>query len=99
MEGAVAGNEPTEQVPRRKRNKILHDIPKAAFDRLVREICHENRYDKTMWQPEALEALHDSCEQMLGRRFVHAQRLADLCRMETVNIQHWENSDPSLYTM
>jgi len=101
MEGKTVTDAHNDQTnTRRKKTKRSHGIPKVAFDRLVREICQEQRVNsKTLWQPEAMTALQEYCETMLERRFHKAQRLADLCRVQTVNIEHWDESDPAQYAL
>jgi len=94
MEGEKPDIEETKTLARRKKNKPHHGIPRASFRRLVNEIVQDSIYSDVKWTPRAMAALQESCETMLERRFYRAQRLADLCKVNTLSQEHWEESDP-----
>jgi len=95
MEGVLVTEiEESRPLARRKKSKPHNGIPKAAFRRLVNEVCEENRCQGTLWTKRAMAALQESCECMLERRFHRAQRLANLCNVSTLSQEHWEEADP-----
>lgn len=62
-------------------------IPRAVFDRLVKELSSDLK-DNIMWQPEAIDALKETSENMLESRFERAANLAKMCKLETVRLEH-----------
>lgn len=91
MEGQLV--EPKKAQRRKTKNNV---IAKSVIKNLVGEICTKNS-KKMIWTTKALQALHESCEDMLQKRFMKAQRYADMCKVQTVCVEHWTEADPDFY--
>lgn len=86
---AQGGSSSSVDVKKRthRRRKGL-GFPRAAFSRLVKEIGHDFKSDM-LWQPEAIQALQEASEHMLEQRFRKANKLAQLCKVDTITAAHF----------
>tara|TARA_B100000767_G_C19648607_1_gene485698 strand:+ start:552 stop:956 length:405 start_codon:yes stop_codon:yes gene_type:complete len=62
-------------------------IPKAAFDRLVRELVRDNSFGKYRLQPAAVKALREAAEAKLIEIFEDSQLMAIHAKRTTVQAQ------------
>ena len=63
-------------------------IPKQSFRRLVHEIT-QNRHSDLRFQLEGVDVLQEAAELLVIERFQKCARLAELCRKDTVQGDHW----------
>lgn len=83
------GEEPNLNAPvKRKIRKPRYAIPKVAFRRLVEEIASGFKSDLRL-QPQGIEALQESAENLIAGHFEQCARVADLCRVDTIRKEHW----------
>lgn len=80
-------NKPSAQL-RRKIRKPVYAIPRVAFRRLVEEIAGKYKSD-LRFQPEGIDALQESAENMLAEHFERCAHVAGLCKVDTIRKQHW----------
>ena len=73
---------------RHSSNRREFAIPRVSFRRLVEEIAGEFKSD-LRFQPEAIEALQASAEDLLSTRFARCSQLVELCKRDTVREEHW----------
>lgn len=73
---------------KRRRSKQGYAIPRVSFRRLVDEIASECKSDMR-FQQDAIDALQHSAEDLIVSRFHRCSELADLCKRDTVQQEHW----------
>ena len=73
---------------RRSAAKVAPVFPRASVARLVRSIANDIK-SNLLWQPDAIAALHEAGEELLLQRFDQANRLARLCKVETLTPAHF----------
>ena len=69
--------------------KTLYSVPRATFQRLVREITGDFKSD-LRWTAEALEALQGDAEQFVEEHFARARDLSHRFGHSTVAPRHFE---------
>ncbi len=80
---------PPMSVPAKRRvRRHRYEIPKVAFRRLVEEIASGFKSD-LRFQPDGIDALHESAETLLTEHFERCAHVADLCRVDTIRKEHW----------
>ena len=72
----------------KRRSKLIGDVPKMAFKRIVQGLIADINPDLRI-QAEAVEALQEASESMLIHRFARCHQLTDLCKMDTLRTEHW----------
>jgi histone H3/H4 len=82
---------PTQRSAIAKRKpKRTFAIPKVAFRRMVQEIANEHARSSDMrFQRAAFDALQESAEQLVTKQFVRCSQLSELCKLDTVRLEHW----------
>lgn len=85
----TTADDPAPAAPvRRKIRKPRYAIPKVAFRRLVEEIASKHKSD-LRFQPEGLDALQESAENLLTEHFERCSQVAGLCKVDTIRAEHW----------
>ena len=78
----------------KRTTKITPVFPRASVDRLIRSIANDIK-PNLLWQPDAIAALHEAGEELLLQRFDRANRLARLCKVETLTPAHVRAAVPT----
>jgi len=84
--------------PRRSRA-----IPRATFERLVREITQELKVcsgedpHSILWSADAMNALHDDAESFLSEHFQKAHYVCENFKKRTLHPQHFEMAQALSY--
>lgn len=73
---------------KRRARKVRFSIPKVAFRRLVEEIAGGCKSD-LRFQPEGIDALQESAENLIAEHFGRCAKVADLCKVDTIRKHHW----------
>ncbi len=73
---------------KRKIRKPRYAIPKVAFRRLVEEIASGFKSD-LRFQPDGIDALQESAENLLAEHFERCAHVAGLCKVDTIRKEHW----------
>ena len=71
--------------------KPTQSIPRATFDRLIKEITQDIKAD-ALWSAEAVDALHEECETFLAERFQGARYLCDAFKERTLTMKHFSTA-------
>lgn len=80
---------PPVSVPAKRRvRRHRYAIPKVAFRRLVEEIASGFKSD-LRFQPDGIDALHESAETLLTEHFERCAQVANLCKVDTIRKEHW----------
>lgn len=70
-------------------------IPRARFDRLVREIAQDlsnPKPERVLWSAEAMQGLHEEAEAFLAEHFQSAKRVCDVCDERTLGVKHFKTA-------
>ena len=76
-------------------SKRNHAIPRATFERLVKEIAQDLAQDgrpHVLWSAEAIDALHEESEVYLAEHFQHANYLCDTFNKKTLDMRHFNSA-------
>ena len=73
---------------KRRARKVRFSIPKVAFRRLVEEIAAQYKSD-LRFQPDGIDALQESAENLLMEHFERCAQVASLCKVDTIRKHHW----------
>ena len=79
---------------KRRRPSRLHterSIPRATFNRLVREITDDLDRDYIKWSANALKGLHEEAELYVKEHFERASALSDRFNHRTVGLKHFND--------
>ncbi len=77
--------------------KTSHAIPRATFERLVKEIAQdiaqEKDYDyRVIWSSDAIDALHEETQNYISERFSKANFLCDTFKKKTLDMRHFDTA-------
>lgn len=70
-------------------------IPRATFERLIKEISQELKadgMDKVLWSGEAVDCLHEETETFLTEKFQAAKYLCDTFEDRTLSMKHFQTA-------
>ena len=76
---------------RTRSSKHTRAIPRATFDRLIKEIAQEMDLN-VMWSGDAIDALHEESETYLSERFQNAHYLCDTFKERTLSMKHFTSA-------
>lgn len=78
-------------MPRKTRShKRQKAIPRATFERLVKEITADLHADKhVLWGASAIDVLHEESETLLAEHFQNAKYLCDTFEERTLGVKHF----------
>lgn len=67
-------------------------IPRATFERLIKEISQDLKSDslsKVLWTAEAIDCLHEETETFLTEKFQKAKYICDTFEDRTLSMKHF----------
>lgn len=70
-------------------------IPRATFERLIKEISQDLKPDamsKVLWTGEAIDCLHEETETFLTEKFQTAKYLCDTFEDRTLSMKHFQTA-------
>lgn len=79
----------------RSSSKRTPAIPRASFERLVREISQNLALEgdkPVLWSAEAMDALHEESEVYLAEHFQNANVLCDTFKKKTLDMRHFNTA-------
>ncbi len=83
---------PSVSSKRRRPNPLsARSIPRATFNRLVREITDDLDRDHIKWSANALRGLHEEAELYVKEHFERASALSDRFNHRTVGLKHFND--------
>lgn len=76
--------------PRSKRQYV---VPRATFERLVKEITADLRPDLPLkWSAAGIDGLHQEAEEFLAEHFSSAGYVCDAFKRKTLNLNHFKTA-------
>ena len=70
-------------------------IPRATFERLIKEISQDmksEKLDRVLWSAEAVDGLHEEAETFLTEHFQNAKYLCDTFDDRTLSVKHFKSA-------